>query len=299
VTAQLRKKGIMQKIRNIALAAGISAIAIFGACKKPEPENIRCYDYTNKTLHVHLSKKGNLELGTTHKISLSNLGFKDSNPLYYYCTRSGHLFWLTPTKIHVRRITRDNEGFSTREVISAVHTKPDEYKDPEVKIIDGHIGGDPTENWQKIRIATLSNTGIFQVTTLSLNSLAKDKPNRAIFNFMNDNDVDPKFRWPEKNTSGGIVRVLNNSEFSIIPFGIKGSGTVRNFYYLKVDGDLRSGDWSLGTMQPWKTNPKLKNIYKVETRYEEASGGHIGNFQCETNDNKSLTLLQTLTPYSE
>ena len=286
----VQKRKFLHKAKSVALALGITALAVFGSCKKPEPEDIRCYGYDNKTLKVHDGKE-------EKSVPFSRLGLSEKKPLDYYCTRSGHLFWLTPKKVHVRRITNDNGDYSSREVVSSAYTKPDEYSDPDVKVISGHIGGDPTKNWQEIRIATLTNTGIFQVFTLDLDSIAKDKPNRAIVYFMEDTDIEPSERWPEKNIAGAVVRVLNKSEFSIIPLGTKDLGSVRTFFYLKIEGDLRKGDSWVGTMKLLERNPTLKNVFSVTTRYEEASGGHIGNFHCETTDKKTLVLLQILTNY--
>lgn len=286
---------------------------------KTKLPKIQCYDYKDKVLRVYVEdkpKRKGQELGSEYPLHFSKIGINkkgDSEPLAYFCTNNGHLFWVTADTVYIKKISFENQSFRVTHEFKEEHTYPDEHKDEYSKehkgkyskprVISADILRSPDLHWRNIPVATLTDTGIFQVARYSPLAMARGKPDRAIVRLRHDNDIDVKNRWPAKGVAGGVVHVLSSKEFSVIPLGVKGEGEVRNFYYIAlVKGEVfRSRNWVTATMTPWKRNPELHNIFKITkpVRWDEESGGDVVNFLFETKDAKVLQLFKMVTPDDE
>jgi len=312
------RTGIKASFRKYVFLAGMMSASIFFSCqhktdprmqKKEAPTRTRCYDYKEKKLRAYFEQDGgsgkNKELGTEHTIQFSKLGITDgrggAEPLAYFCTHSGHLFWLTSDTIFIKKISRSNGRLEVSDVMRVRHTEPDEYTVPGVRVVSGDIEQNPDSDWEMIAVATLTNHGLFQAARYSRKAIVNNEPERTIYNFRYDNKLSEKDRWPEQGIASGIVRVVGREKFVVIPIGEMGKGNVRNFYFVelkgKQDDSFRSRDGTFYTMHLWEKNPDLKNVFGSSIpRYDRSSGGWVANLEAETIDGKIRKLFPILTP---
>jgi hypothetical protein len=267
-----------------------------------EPAKMRCYDYGGKTLMVYVQNETNgKELGKEVSLDFPQLGIQDGEePLAYFCTSSGHLFWVTNDSVYVRRISLEDDQLRVEKVLNASHIKPDEYAEPGVKVISADIWRNPGESWENITVATLTNTGLFQAARYSLEALASGNLDRAIFDLASR--LKEENRWPEEGVSGGVVRVLDNEMFVAIPLGKRGQGSVRSFYNIIFEGErgkpFTDRTMGISTMKLWKNNPELKNLIGISSsvRYDRSLGGWVVNLTGENQSGKLFQMLPLLTP---
>jgi len=271
---------------------------------------MRCYDYGSGELRVYIENQTkdtpDEQLGFEKKLLFSELGIENgktnTEPLAYFCTHAGYLFWVTSDIVYIKRISIEENRLRVDKVLEIRHTEPDEYAVPGVKVVSADVWCNPKEHWEKITIATLTNTGLFQASQYSLKALVENKPERAIYNFKDENKLQPENRWPENGVSTGLVRVLDDVSFSVIPLGERGKGRVRNFYYIAFEGkqeeSIRSRPLSVFTLRPWKKNPGLKNIFEMSKpiRYDKRLGGWVVNLTGEKQDGRILPLFPIVTP---
>ena len=320
------------RFKRFVVLAGALASSIFCGCssntdirynkvpasqptviQQKETVKMRCYDYHNNKLNVYIENvaesRPEKQLGSEKKLNFTELGIayeKDNvKPLAYFCTHAGYLFWVTADAVYLRRITVSGDAFKVEKILDAKHVEPDEYAVAGVKVVSADVWQNPAEHWEKITVATLTNTGLFQAMRFSEKALINNNPERAIYNLVNDNLLELNERWPEKGVLSGIVRVLDYGRFSIIPLGIKGKGSVRNFYYIELKGKqdeiFRLMKADITTMQPWKRNPQLKNIFEVSKpiRYEKRLGGWVVNLTGEKRNGMILPLFPIVTPFEK
>ena len=194
----------------------------------------------------------------------------------------------------------ENDQLRVGKVLNASHIKPDEYAEPGVRVVSADIWRNPDESWENITVATLTNTGLFQAARYSLEALASGNPDRAIFDLTGS--LKKENQWPEKGVSGGIVRVLDNEMFVVIPLGKRGKGSVRSFYNIIFEGErgepFTERTMGIRMMQLWKNNPELKNIVDISSpvRYDRSLGGWVVNLTGENQRGKLFQMFPILTP---
>ncbi len=295
------------RFKRLCLAAGLLAASIFGNCTKEtqREHETRCYGLKNGNLSVYVDRKNksslNNELGEEQQIDFSKLNLADNKdnrePLAYSCTHSGHLFWVTKDTVYIKKLSLIGERFAIAKVLDAKHVDPSEYSKESVRIVSADIWNNPDEKYDQITIATLTNTGLLQASLYSLKDLVNQTPQRAILNFVNDNVLDLKNKWPDKDVSAGAVNILDRYRFSVIPLGEKGKGSVRSMYYVEFGGkageSLKARKWSVEAIQIWDGNPTLKNIFRIvaPVRFKKEEGGWFVDLQGEKEDGNLIDMV--------
>jgi hypothetical protein len=291
----------------VLAAALITPILCFG-CRESRPTDertaakVRCYDYGAGKLRVYSEGKSlpGEELGRETSLSFSSLKIKgNAEPLAYFCTHSGHLFWVTDERIFIRRISLQDNDTNVEKVLDARHVDPDEYAIPGTKIISADVWRNPVEGFENITVATLSNTGLFQAARYSLVGLARNDTDRAIY------DLRAKLRkgnrWPE-DIRRGSLRALDSHTFVAIPLGERGKGVVRNFYHLELTAKrgqtFVSGKIHTETMKLESTAEGLRNIFEITSpiRYNRDLGGWVVNLTGEKMDGSEFPIFPIVTP---
>jgi hypothetical protein len=288
------------------LAAAV-ALPLF-ACSKKQPENhtsstIRCYDNKNKQLHSYVENETqdkSEELGKEFSIDVSQLGVSDPDPLAFFCTHSGHLFWITNEYVHIRKLSLEKGHIKASKVLDARHVDPDEFQVPGVKVMSADIWRNPDEAWQNLTVATLTNTGLFQIARYSLKGAARNKPDRGIYDLASK--LKPESRWPRNGVVGGSIRALGNTEFVALPVGEEGKGKVDKFYHISVHvkpGELiASSKLDTTTITPWEVDSDLKNIIEISSpiRYDGSLGGWVVNLVAEKENGETEPVFPIVTP---
>lgn len=302
--AQPPKKGGYRKWVVLVPMLALSAFNLDCSRHQPaekKPPIMRCYEGRPLMVYVQDGTSKGKELGREVSLDFSQLDIQGGEePLAYFCTSSGHLFWVTKDTVYVRRISLEDDKLGVDKVLNASHIKPDEYAVPGVKVISADIWRNPDESWENITVATLTNTGLFQAARYSLEASATGNLDRAIFDLASS--LKEENRWPEKGVSGGVVRVLDNEMFVVIPLGKKGQGSIRSFYNIIFEGERGKSftDRTMGIrmMKLWKNNPELKNITDISSpvRYDRSLGGWIVNLTGEDQSGKLFQMFPILTP---
>ncbi len=273
------------------LAAGAIALAgLFGSCKAEETPDMRCYDYENNMISVYVEGNNGKELGKELPLRVSQLAVKDENekPLAYFCTHSGHIFWVTKDTVYIRKLSFQDGMFVTTKLLENSHIKPDEYAVPGVRVVSADIWQNPDAPWEKITVATLTNTGLFQAARFSVQDMVDNTPDRAIYNLKKSKLG--KERWPENGVKGAYVKVLDSRMFTAIPLGEKGKGSVRNFYNISFTGNeerpLVKQGLEIEIVQIGLKYQHIRNItgITIGVRHDKGLGGHIVNMSAENLD---------------
>lgn len=311
------------RFKRFCTLVGILATTTFGGCSSNKPDlskgkpaisskekkkqlRFRCYDYKDKKLRVYIEDKSKQsrgkETGREEQIDFSSLGIKDKEknlkPLAYFCNHNGYLFWVSTDTVYIKKIKVEKEKLIVSKVLEVNHLEPDEFVVPGVKVVSADIWKNPDANWEKIVVATLSQTGLFQASRYSLKSQINEEPERRIINLMYDNELENEDRWKDEGIAGATVSVLNDREFSAIPIGVKGKGNVQNIYYIVFTGkpgeSLRLDKWDAEAIMLTDGNPNLINIFKITkpVRYEKSKGGWCVNLLGELGMKKNGKLIR-------
>jgi hypothetical protein len=294
--------------RSAVLSATLLTSAFCFGCKGGAPEsgrseaNLRCYDYEGGKLRLYsegTAAQGK-ELGSERPLPFKNLGIKsDAQPLSYFCTRSGHLFWVTDEHVFIRRIALKAGSVSVEKVLDARHVDPDEYAVPGTRIISADIWRNPDGRYDDITVATLSNTGLFQAARYSLLGLARNDTDRAIYDLRSK--LKQGNRWPE-GIERASLRALGRNTFVAIPLGEEGRANVTNFYHLELTAKrgqtFVSGRIHTETMKLTSTHEGLKNIFAITSpiRYNRDLGGWVVNLMGERADGSQMPVFPIVTP---
>jgi len=268
--------------------------------QKEPPAKMRCYDYQDKELKVYIEEKDQkleAELGNERSLGFSQLEIKNGNdPLAYFCTHDGYLFWITKDEVYIRKIDLQGDSFTVGEVLNAKHTQPDEYAVSGVKVISADIWRNPEEPYEKITLATLTNTGLFQSVRYSLEAIANNDIDRGI----TDLATIKEGPWPKGGISNASVHVLGSEIFVIIPLGEKGKGDITVFYNLesKERGPFYRTHALIHTFALTENHPELKNIFAVTSpvRYDKSLGGWVVNLMGEKKDGTEFPIFPIVTP---
>lgn len=277
------------RLAGSALLAGTLAL---GACEKTrKPELFRCYDAQAETIRVY---SGTKEKGSEKIVRTKNLGTPPLQPLSVFCNNEGFLFLVDRDYVRIRRLLLKNGRISGKKVLDAKHTSASEYLEKEVAVIDADIWSNPSAGWKEITVATLTNTGLIQLSTYSHEGEADNDFNTAIY----DLGLLPEpRRWP-KNVSGGVVRLLGRDEISVIPLGKKGSAQVDRFYHIRFLGEglLIERRMSIHTMRPPAEN--VENIFEISrpVRFDRQHGGWIVDLVGEQESGKTINIYPMLRP---
>lgn len=302
----ITKKPAKGRFKRWAVLAATLFVCAFPGCKTTQPAvetpsaNVRCYDYQDKTLRVY-TEDAVKESGREMPLSFSKLGIEGSEePLAYFCTHSGHLFWVTDEHIFIRRISVEGGSLSVNKVLDARHIDPDEYSVSGTKIISADVWRNPDENYENITVATLSNSGLFQAARYSLIGLARNDTDRAIFDLRRK--LKRSNRWPQENVGRGSLRALDSKTFVAIPLGEKGNGDVTKFYHIVLsakEGErFMTGFVDTDAMRLERTNEGLKNIFEITSpiRYDRDLGGWVVNLMGEKADGSRVPMFPIVTP---
>lgn len=299
----IRKYAVLVSLMGMTLNAGCPGQTAKPEASKGEKSHYSCYDYKDGILRVYVEKdpKKMGRLGQEFPLQFSELGITEKGePLAYFCTYSGHLFWVTPEDVHIRKISIEKGTVKVEKVLDERHVDPDEYKVPGTRVISADIWHNPEERWQRITVATLTNTGLFQAARYSVDAQIDDNPKRGIYNLMYDNHLKKRNRWPQSGIKSGAIGILSGNEFSIIPLGEQGKDSVVVFYYIENKGaDLFSTEkWNFHPIRLTDGNPDLKNIFAITKpiRYEKKYGGWIVNLLGERANETMMPLFPQLIP---
>ncbi|MBN1169979.1 hypothetical protein JXA56_03060 [Candidatus Micrarchaeota archaeon] len=255
-----------------------AAVGLLAAgCSKKEPDKFRCYDYKDQTLRVSL---GDMEYP---------MKIVEEDPLDYFCTYSGHLFWLTNNHLHVKKLSIKGTAVEAEELFKDKHTRPDEYNVPGVSILSGDIWDNPGTEWENITIATITNTGMFQAIRYSLPDIANNTPDRATKEL---SLLSEKNRWSSV-VADAVVKIIGEELFVVISTGKKGEAEVKKFYNISFEGPKGSRFsermMAVTPKELWMLYPDLHNIAEISSpiRYDSGLGGWVVNLAGE-NQNGEL-----------
>ena len=273
---------IVRQMRRRVLkfaAAGILAASL--GCSRKGPEKFRCYDYQDQTLRVHV---GDNEYP---------LRIDGEQPMDYFCTNSGHLFWLTKDYLYVKKLSRRGSKIDMEELFKDKHTSPDEYAVEGVKVVSGDIWDNPTANWENVNIATITNTGFFQTVRYSLSDIANNNPDRGTKELSMLSELN---RWPG-TAADASVRIVGEEHFVVVPTGEKGKGEFKKFYVISFEGEKGSRFYGRMVSVTAKNLPllytDLHNIVEITSpiRYDRSQSGWVVNLLGERQDGSTFPIL--------
>jgi len=285
--------------RAFMAAAALSSIVFVSGCAK-EKESFRCYDYQNGSLKVYV-ENGNAnprELGTETSVGRAELAVA-GEPLAYFCTNSGHILYVSEDTVYIRKLSPRGGGFGVERILEYRHTAPDEYGVPGVQVVSADIWRNPDAPYERLTVATLTNTGIVQASRYSLEGVASNDPDHGLFDLTRKLRDD--LRWP-RGVSSATVHVLDSEEIAVVPIGERGKGSSRIFYHIAFAGDgskpLYSRMMDIQTMKVFDNFPDLRNIFEVSegVRFDRSLGGWIINLRGERADGSTFPIFAILTP---
>lgn len=207
---------------------------------------------------------------------LSHLWLDPKAPLDYFCNNRNELIWLSADSIDFLKINpfSGRFGVSQEPILGISYKDVIEYKLDGARVIAGAILKDPSFPWDKIPIATITNTGVLQVGTYSMNTFYTGEHDRFLYDLKSSQVIPEEQRWPKEGVERAVVSIIDPKNICVIPLGDSWQ-SVKYFYLVHYTGNSYKelSDVIVLTMIPQSRAPGLRNIISATSpKYNPAEG---------------------------